>query len=421
MLIFKLWYLCVRGAGFAAPASLRRRAPRRRRRPDLSPLNPPSPPLYSCFFAASACINPFMPVFFRRAGLTPPQIGALAILRPMVTLPVGAAAAALADKTREHRAVLLATYVVGAAGRLALGAARGFPATLALASLGAVLSPASSLVDAAATASCAAAGEEYGRQRLWGAVGWGGFSLLSGAAISAVGGGFAFALAAAGFLVAAVPTALVPWGPLHAKLAAGGHAHGDDTPRGGASRADLAAEGAAAAAGPPPNAPPGAPPAPPAPPRLWRAARRLVADPEARRFFATAAAFGYSVGHIENFLFLTLEDRGGSATLMGATLTMTCVSETLVFWYAAAIIDKLGLDRCFDLCFAAFLLRLAAYATLPRWRAPWPVLAVEPLHGLSERCGRGRGCGFGLVLIQRGAFFCFFCTSIHLYGFKSSY
>ena len=56
-----------------------------------------------------------------------------------------------------------------------------------------------------------------------------------------------------------------------------------------------------------------------------------------------------------------------------------------MFWYAAAIIERLGLDRCFDLCFAAFLLRLAAYATLPRWAAPWPVLAVEPLHGLSER------------------------------------
>jgi hypothetical protein len=364
-----------------------------------------------------------MPVFFRRAGLTPPQIGALAVLRPLVTLPVGAAAAALADKTRAHRAVLLTTYVVGAAGRLALGAARGFPATLALASLGAVLSPASSLVDAAATASCAAAHEAYGRQRLWGAVGWGGFSLLSGAAISAFGGASAFALAAAGFLVAAVPTALVPWGPLHAKLAAGGRAHSDDTPRGGASRSDLI-EGGGAAAGLPPKAPgaPALPPpaAPPPAPRLWCAARRLAADPEARRFFATAAAFGYSVGHIENFLFLTLEDRGGSATLMGASLTMTCVSETVVFWYASAIIEKLGLDGCFDLCFAAFLLRLAAYATLPRWRAPWPVLAVEPLHGLSERCGRGRGCRLGLALIRCSTFFCFFRASIHVYGFESS-
>lgn len=59
---------------------------------------------------------------------------------------------------------------------------------------------------------------DYGKQRLWGAVGWGICSALAGAAISHTGIWAAFAGHAVLAVVAAVPTARLPFGPLHAKL-----------------------------------------------------------------------------------------------------------------------------------------------------------------------------------------------------------
>src|SRR6185312_16131952 len=67
----------------------------------------------------------------------------------------------------------------------------------------------------------------------------------------------------------------------------------------------------------------------------------------------------------------------------GLTLSVTCVAETAVFYFAGAILRTLGLDAAFHLCFAAFLLRLGCYATLASWPSPWCVLPVELLHGLT--------------------------------------
>lgn len=54
-----------------------------------------------------------------------------------------------------------------------------------------------------------------------------------------------------------------------------------------------------------------------------------------------------------------------------------------MFYFTGSIIRALGLDGCFHLCFAAFLLRLGCYATLSLWGSPWLVLPVELLHGLT--------------------------------------
>ena len=74
-------------------------------------------------------------------------------------------------------------------------------------------------------AACSAEGA-YGRQRLWGALGWGLCSALAGVLITHAGVYAAFACHAV-LLVAALPATLrLPFGPLHAKLAA--HTQHDD-------------------------------------------------------------------------------------------------------------------------------------------------------------------------------------------------
>ena len=110
----------------------------------------------------------------------------------------------------------------------------------------------------------------------------------------------------------------------------------------------------------------------------------LATSAEAIVFFSMVLIMGFAVGTIESFLFLYLEDLGGSETLMGLTLTFTCIAETLVFAYSGQIIHALGIQGCLNLCFFAFLVRLGSYATLKWWwGAPWSVLPVELLHGIT--------------------------------------
>lgn len=190
---------------------------------------------------------------------------------------------------------------------------------------------------------------DYGKQRLWGAIGWGICSALAGAAISHAGIWAAFASHAALAAVAAVPTARLPFGPLHAKLdsqvgqlnggadsgavggieAVAGGAGGptDGSSKGaGVERFDSAAEAQALLAGSKGGARSGAgtrggssvqPGALGAverrqPPqvRYWAGVAQLLSNPEAAIFFAQALLMGFGVGNIEGFLFLYLDQLG---------------------------------------------------------------------------------------------------------------
>lgn len=98
---------------------------------------------------------------------------------------------------------------------------------------------------AAVMAACAQQAD-YGKQRLWGAIGWGICSALAGAAISHTGIWAAFAGHAVLAVVAAVPTARLPFGPLHAKLdrQAGRHDNSESGSSGGAADGGAASESA---------------------------------------------------------------------------------------------------------------------------------------------------------------------------------
>jgi MFS family permease len=391
---------------------------------------------YLAFFSASSCLYPFLNLIFRRhAGLTEAQLGTLGALRPWLGLPAGAILSGVADKWRLHRAVLLVAFVLFSGGRLAVAAARSFPAVLALMLFSdACGAPVTIIADAAAMAACPGEGE-YARQRLFGAVGWGIFSAVAGAALDASGAPAAFVLNAALSALALVPTALLPFEALHAKLGRQ-HEHGDGrSPKGVAVGVEAAAElrtsaelerrhviaagsGADAERGGTDAVADDGPKASPPPVvvvHYWRGVATLLSNPDALLFFCIAVVFGYAVGSIEGFLFLFLEDlgapprphspaaaahptqrparlltpppslprTGGSDSLMGLTLSVTCVAETAVFWHAGALLRLLGPHGATHLCFAAFLLRLACYAALPAWGSPWLVLPVELLHGLT--------------------------------------
>eukprot|EP00887_Chlorella_sp_A99_P004892 scaffold4.g4892.t1 len=402
------------------------------------------------------------------------QIGLVAALRPWLSLPAGALWSGVADKSRRHRAVLLLTFACSVAVRLALSAGRSFAALTILSLVTEFFAaPVTIIADSAVLAACSHEGE-YGRQRLWGAIGWGVCSAVAGLLITHVGIYAAFLGHAALALAAAVPTALVPLGPLQARLDQQGHqpldagacddgaaSHGGCVAAGkrggvgvqaskrdvrrfdsaseasllvGAGRAEpmqvaqhaeaaqqlasrdssnsVAAgdacrhlrgqqqhirrpealgavetteEQAAAPLLKPGSAAGGVGASECQRPRVqfWGGVQQLLRTPEAVLFFCQALLIGFGVGNIEGYLFLYLDELGGSATLMGLSLSVTCAAESAVFYFFPVLLAALGIQRCLHLVFAGFVLRLGAYFSLAWWPSPWLVLPVETLHGLT--------------------------------------
>ena len=117
---------------------------------------------------------------------------------------------------------------------------------------------------------------------------------------------------------------------------------------------------------------------------------------------------GCSLGVVEGFLFLWLEELGVSKVLMGFSLTSTCISEVPIFFVAGKevvfvkepkrqeskrgcfahgslsgnIMERLGFFPCLYLIFLCYAFRLFFYATLtgiPHWY----LLPVQLLHGIT--------------------------------------
>ncbi|KAK2080350.1 hypothetical protein QBZ16_000203 [Prototheca wickerhamii] len=321
---------------------------------------------YFIYFSANGCIKPFLVLLYRSRGLREDQIGLLAALRPCIAFPAGAAWAYLADRRRWHRHILIFALVGATVFTLAQAAVRGVWATGAAVLLCEALgAPSGALIDAAVTATLARdpSQGEYGRVRLFGALGWGLAAAAGGLALSHLGWTPVFVAYAALMAALLWPSLAISFEDLThrerdvedtAALVAQG------IPVGHLAAADKDAAESRPSTG-----------------------LDLVRDPAVLLFLATVTVMGYAVGTIESFLFLLLDELGGPPLLAGLTLTLTCTAEPIVFYFAGALLRALGTTGSLHVIFAAFSVRLACYATLAAWPSPWLILPVELLHGIT--------------------------------------
>ncbi len=100
-------------------------------------------------------------------------------------------------------------------------------------------------------------------------------------------------------------------------------------------------------------------------------------------FFAAALFAGFSNSSIGTFLFLHLQDLSGSSTLMGLAVLLMIVSEIPFMYYSQAIVARIGTFSCVLLGLAAHCLRCLGYQWLGAGLSLWFVLAIEPLHGVT--------------------------------------
>ena len=172
----------------------------------------------------------------------------------------------------------------------------------------------------------------YGRQRVWGAIGWGVAGALAGMLVDRLGLGFSF-YAYLFFMAVglAVSTRMVvSGGTIGQPFGAG--------------------------------------------------IRTVMGNRPLMIFLVTALIASMGSGIVHNYLFLYLSDLGASETLMGLSLTVATLSEMPVFFFSSWLLRKVGARGLLLLAIAAYVVRLLAYTLMP---PVWLVLPINLLHGLT--------------------------------------
>ena len=289
---------------------------------------------YFCFYAAMAFFMPFLALYYAEIGLSGRQIGLLAGITPLVTLFAAPLWGGLADALQQHKRLLLAAIGMTLMAVLALTFTKNLLGLVLLVTLyGLGTAPIMPLVDHAVLEMLGAHKDQYGRLRLWGALGWGVAGVGAGWLVERAGLQWAFY----GFLLLMGSGALVA-----ARLPM----------RRTINRAKSFRQGMQTLL------------------QEWQWIVLLVA------VFASSVAMGLT----NNFLFLYLNDLAASKTLMGISLLATTVSEIPVFFFAARLLNRWGARGLLIIALLAQALRMVAYAVMP---AAWWVLPINLLHGLT--------------------------------------
>lgn len=288
--------------------------------------------VYFLFYAALACLVPFMSLYYQQRGLTGSQIGVLSGLIPLITLASSPLWGGIADATRRHRAVLLLTIAGLWLSVLALFFATSFTGLLlAVIAYAMFVGPIVPLIDNAVLTILGERRSDFGRVRLWGSVGWGLAALILGLFLERAGLSWSFY----GFLLFMGFTFVVS-SRLPMRIASTTH-HRYTTGLG----------------------------------ILLRQGRFLL-------LLFVAIIFGINLGVLLSFLFLYIDELGGSRTLMAVSLTITTVAE-IPFWFLSGrLLQRIGPNKMILLALAATAGRMFALASM---QSPWLLLPISLLHG----------------------------------------
>ncbi len=309
---------------------------------------------YACYYGASACLMPFLAVYYSDLGFSGGQIGVLRGISPVVTLVAAPLWSALADVTRRHKLLWLVAIAGSWGAALALASTSSYGLLLGIvvahAFLGAPVMP---LADSAVISLLGTRTDLYGTQRLWGAVGWGLSGLVIGFVTERFGLvwsfiGYLALMACGGLLVAMVP-APSPVARQHSN-------YGRDV-------------------------------------------RWLLSNPAWLAFLASSLCGGLYLTVEMNFLMLYMASLGAGESLMGIALVVSTLGELPVWALAPYLLRRLGPRGLLAVALFSGAVQGMAFSLVTM---PWMILPVQLLHGLAFSAAWTAGVAYVARLAPEG-------------------
>ncbi len=307
---------------------------------------------YFFYFAAGSCLMPFIALYYAQNGLSASQIGLLSGLLPLVTLVSAPLWGGLADATRRHHALLLLAIAGSMAAVLGLSRADSLRWLIPLVMLNAFsLAPVIPLIDNTVLTMLGERRRLYGRQRLWGAIGWGIVAPIAGWVMDRAGmrgafGGYVILMFGCLLAVAGLPVGRVSIGGSY-----------------------------------------------------WRGVRGLLNNWQWLVFLASILIGGLVLSIEMSFLFLYMDRLGASKTLMGVSLTVSTVSELPVWFFANRLMERLGTRKVLVLSLLACAAQGFGYSLMVD---PLVVLPIQLLHGLAFSASWAAGVAFSGEIAPKG-------------------
>jgi len=288
---------------------------------------------YFCFFAAAAALLPFLALYYERLGLSGRQIGFLVGISPLISLIGAPIWGAVADVSHRHKTILSITIIGAIVLALALSQVTTFSVLIFVVLFYAFFaSPIVPLTDNAVMTLLEGQKDQYGRQRIWGAIGWGLTAPLIGYLIEIRGLHWSFWGYTGIMLIGLFVVQRIPLHQAHSQVP------------------------------------------------FWRRARTLLFNRSWLLFLFLVFAGGAGQAVIHNFLFLYMNDLGISETMMGFALTIATISELPVFFFSNLLLTRWSAKGL--LVFATMMYVVRAMA-LSYASAPWMILATQLFHGFT--------------------------------------
>jgi MFS transporter, PPP family, 3-phenylpropionic acid transporter len=288
---------------------------------------------YALVFGANVFLSPFLSLYYSELGFTGRQIGVLRGVAPLVAVVCVPLWGALADLSGRHR--LLRLIAIAGSWLAVVGIARttGYAALIGLVVVYTVFfAPVVPLVDNAVLTMLGKRRDDYGKLRLWGAVGWGTGAIIAGMLADRFGLIWSFV----GYLVVSAGTGLstlgLPAGQMQVQR--------------GIFAADL---------------------------------RRLLADSRWRLFLLVILVGTLYQTISMHYLFIYFDALGIRKSLMGLGLVFATLGELPVWALAPRMLRRWGPRRLIAMGFAAAAVQGLVYASLP---PTWLALGIQVLHGL---------------------------------------
>jgi len=288
---------------------------------------------YSLYYAAVACLVPFMVLYYQSLGFSGAQIGLLAGISPLIVLVSAPLWTGLADATRQHR-LLMSLAIVGAAGTaLVFPSLRTLaPVIVLLALYAGFTAPIVPFADSATLFMLAGEKDQYGRVRLGGTIGFGLTALVAGALVQVYGLKMAFWGYAALLLAALI---------ICQRFTFGGAAPGVSL-RGGM--------------------------------------RTLMRNRRWALFMLLAFTAGIGLVSINTYLFAYMQEQNATKSMMGLALTISTLSELPVLFFADRLLRRFTAHGLFVLATVVTGVRLLLYAAVS---FPAGILFFQLLNGFT--------------------------------------
>ena len=295
----------------------------------------PAKAFYFLYFGAFAALIPFLVLYYEQLGFTGQQIGILSAISPLMMLVSAPLWGMIADVTKRHKLVLTSLIALAIISGLILYTGKTFPSLVLLFSAFAFfVSPIVALGDTVVMSFLGNQKSDYGRLRVWGAVGWGLSAPIAGIFTERFGITWAFYIYALLMLLCLFSSTRLSFSGLSQKE------RGGEEDKGSSLLEFL--------------------------------------TPDWLFFLAAVFVAGIGLSISGSFVYLRLSELLATGLIVGLSLTIATLSELPLTFYGKQLLNRFS---TWQLVFAALIivgirLILYGFATIPG-----QILLIQLLHG----------------------------------------